>query len=60
MILGQTVPPQVDILDEKIEGIRGFGTLKVVPGGESLATSFRFGLPASVITQSDTDRWPTA
>lgn len=54
MILGQTVPPQVDILDEKIEGIRGFGTLKVVPGGESLATSFRFGLPASVIIQSDT------
>ena len=49
MILGQTVPPQVDILDEKIEGIRGFGTLKVVPGGESLATSFRFALPASVI-----------
>jgi hypothetical protein len=53
-ILGQTVPPQVDILDEKIEGIRGFGTLKVVPGGESLATSFRFGLPASVVSQSDT------
>ena len=51
MILGRTVPPQVDILDEKIEGIRGFGTLKVVPGGESLATSFRFALPVSVIRQ---------
>ncbi len=53
-MLGFTVPPQVDILDEKIEGIRGFGTLKVVPGGESLATSFRFGLPASVVSRSDT------
>jgi len=54
MILGQTVPPQVDILDEEIEGIRSFGTLKVVPGGESLSTSFRFALPASVISLSDT------
>jgi hypothetical protein len=53
MILGQSVPPQVDNLDEKIEGIRGFGTLKVVPGGESLSTSFRFALPVSVITPSD-------
>ena len=48
-ILRQTVPPQVDILDEKIEGLRGFGALKVVPGGESLATNFRFALPASVL-----------
>jgi hypothetical protein len=54
MILGQTVPPQVDILDEEIEGIRGFGALKVVPGGETLSTSFRFALPTSVISQSDT------
>lgn len=54
MILGQTVPPQVDILEEEIEGIRGFGTLKVVPGGESLSTSFRFALPASVVSLSDT------
>jgi hypothetical protein len=48
-MLRQTVPPQVDILDEKIEGIRGFGTFKVVPGGGSLATNFRFALPASVL-----------
>ena len=48
-MLRRTVPPQVDILDEKIDGIRGFGTFKVVPGGESLATNFRFALPASVL-----------
>jgi hypothetical protein len=53
-MLRLTVPPQVDILDENIDGIRGFGTFKVVPGGESLASSFRFRLPASVISQSDT------
>jgi hypothetical protein len=52
-MLGNTVPPQVDILDEKMDGIHGFGTYKVVPGGESLATSFRFGLPTSVISQSE-------
>lgn len=51
-ILRQTVPPQVDILDEKIEGLRGFGTFKAVPGGESLASNFRFALPASVLSQS--------
>ncbi len=49
MILQRTVPPQVDILEEKIEGVRGFGTLKVVPGGQSLATNFRFSLPAGVV-----------
>lgn len=53
MILEQSVPPQVDILDEKIEGVRGFGTLKVVPGGESISTGFRLGLPASVIRRDN-------
>ncbi len=49
MILGRTVPPQVDILEEEIEGVRGFGTMKVVPAGESLSTSFRFALPPGVL-----------
>jgi hypothetical protein len=53
MILGQAVPPQVDILDEKLDGIRGFGTLKVVPGKESISTSFRFGLPAGVLQRDE-------
>lgn len=49
MIRKRTVPPQVDVLDDNLDGLRGFGTLKVVPGGESLATSFRFALPVSVL-----------
>lgn len=49
MIRKRTVPPQVDVLNDKLDGLRGFGTLKVVSGGESLATSFRFALPASVL-----------
>ena len=48
-MLRQIVPPQVDILDDEIKGVRGFGTYKVVPGGESLATNFRFALPVSVL-----------
>jgi hypothetical protein len=48
-LLKHAVPPQVDILDEEIEGVRGFGTLKVVPGGQSLATTFRFALPPGIL-----------
>jgi len=53
MIRGRTVPPQVDLLEEKIEGARGFGTMKVVPAGESLASGFRFSLPAGVVDRQD-------
>ncbi len=56
MISGRAVPPQVDILEEEMEGLRGFGTLKVVPGGESLSSSFRFGLPASVVRPASAGR----
>jgi hypothetical protein len=49
MILRQNVPAQVDILDEGINGVQAFGTLQVVPGGQSLTTSFRFALPAAVL-----------
>lgn len=48
-MLMRTVPPQVDVLDEELEGLRGFGTYMVVPGGQSLASNFRFGLPVSVL-----------
>ncbi len=51
MMLKQAVPPRVDSLDdEEIDGVQGFGTLLVVPGGQTLHTSFRFGLPAGVVT----------
>jgi len=49
MILGRAVPPQVDILEEEMDGVRGFGTMKVVPAGESLSTSFRFAMPPGVL-----------
>lgn len=43
------VPAQVDILDENIQKVNGFGTYLVVPGGEKMETSFQFLLPSSVI-----------
>jgi hypothetical protein len=49
MIVKQDVAAQVDDLDEKIDGVKAFGTLQVIPGGESLTTSFQFALPASII-----------
>ena len=49
MLIKQDVPAQVDILDEGIDGVQTFGTLQVIPGGESAVTSFTFALPDSVI-----------
>jgi len=49
-ILEQEVPPRVDILDEEINGVRGYGTLLVVPGGQSLTTTFQFALPPGVLS----------
>ena len=54
MIRRQAVPAQVDILDEEIDGVQVFGVLKVVPGGQSVATNFEFILPGHIIkTQRD-------
>ena len=53
MLLERRVPARVDELDEEIGGIRGFGTLIVVPGGQSLNTGFDFALPASAISHTD-------
>jgi hypothetical protein len=49
MILKQGVPARVDVLDEELNGLQAFGTLKVVPGGQSLTTMFQFHLPAQVL-----------
>jgi hypothetical protein len=49
MIRHQTVPPQVDVLDEGIDGVQEYGLLKVVPGGRTMETDFRFGLPAGIL-----------
>lgn len=58
ILLGETVPARVDLLDEVIDGVQGFGTLLVVPGGQSLSTGFEFALPDSVILhEEDSDRF---
>jgi hypothetical protein len=46
---GKAVPARVDTLDEELPGIQAFGTLLVVPGGQTQSTSFRFALPPTVI-----------
>ena len=59
MLSGIDVPPQVDALggEEEIQGVQGFGFLKLVPGGETVATNLRFGLPASVVTREADGAW---
>ncbi|MEP0805743.1 MAG: DUF4012 domain-containing protein [Chloroflexota bacterium] len=53
ILLERTVPARVDLLDESLDGIQGYGTLLVVPGGQSLETAFEFALPASVVSQKE-------
>jgi hypothetical protein len=53
MLLGKGVPARVDELEEEIPGMRGFGTLLVVPGGQSWNTGFKFRLPPSILSDSD-------
>jgi hypothetical protein len=49
--LGSNVPARVDPLDhDEIENIQAFGTLVLVPAGQSVVTSFEFKLPASVLS----------
>lgn len=49
MILGKDVPAKVDALEEKLDGVKGYGTLLVVPGSETISTGFDFSLPTSVV-----------
>jgi hypothetical protein len=54
MINDRSMPaPRVDVLDEEIEGVQGFGTLMVVPGGRSISANFHFGLPTTILSYSD-------
>ena len=48
-LLHESVPARVDILEEELPGAQGFGTLLVVPGQETLSTSFEFALPVNVL-----------
>lgn len=49
MIMNQHVPPRVDVLDEGLQGLQSFGTMIVVPGGQTVNTGLRFALPAGRI-----------
>jgi hypothetical protein len=51
VMLDQDVPARVDVLNEQVHGLQGFGTLMVVPMGQSLQTSFQFRLPVAIITK---------
>ncbi|MGB8214182.1 MAG: DUF4012 domain-containing protein [Anaerolineales bacterium] len=52
-ILEKDVPARVDNLsNDGIDGVQAFGTLQVVPGGESVVTTFQFALPASLVQSS--------
>ncbi|MDX1377703.1 MAG: DUF4012 domain-containing protein [Anaerolineales bacterium] len=53
MLLGRRVPARVDMLDEEMDGVNGYGTLLVVPGGESRGTGFDFSLPASIFDRDE-------
>jgi len=57
MLLERTVPARVDLLDENIDGVQGYGTLIVVPGGQSLQTAFQFSLPPTVISHEQDGRF---
>ncbi len=55
---GLDIPARTDTLDEKISGVQAYGTLLVVPTGQSLDTSFLYSLPADVVSRNtDIESW---
>ncbi|MBI1856460.1 MAG: DUF4012 domain-containing protein, partial [Chloroflexi bacterium] len=55
-ILNQSVPPRVDKLEEGLPGLDSFGTLLVVPGGQTVNVSLRFALPVKRILLQSKDQ----
>jgi len=49
IMLDEDIPARVDILDENLQGLQGFGTLLVVPMGKTLEIDFQFILPDSIL-----------
>jgi hypothetical protein len=57
-MIGQESPPvQVDLLNEEIAGVQGFGTIQVVPASDSLTTDFQFLLPPDVLQAWTNNQW---
>ena len=57
MILHTSPAAKVDVLNEQIPGVQAFGTMQVVPYGQSLTISFRFGLPATILQVQPGNGW---
>ena len=56
MLLGETIPARIDPIDEGLSNINEYGTMMVVPEGQTLDTSFKFTLSPSVVSfDSDTN-----
>jgi hypothetical protein len=51
MIVKKDIEEHVDLLDEGLANIQAFGTLKVVPGSESVTTVFHYSLPPATLLQ---------
>ena len=51
------VPAHVDTLDEGINNIQVYGTLQVVPGGESLTSVFNFALPPATVLEPQANQY---
>jgi hypothetical protein len=51
MTWGEGVDAQVDLLEEELEGLQGFGALMVVPGNEAQLNSFHYRLPEQVLVK---------
>lgn len=49
MILEKSHPAKVDVLNEEIDGVQGFGTMQVVPASEYRIMLFEFLLPPDVL-----------
>lgn len=49
MLLRRGQAGRIDLLEEGLPGLEAFGTLMVVPGGESIGLGFDFALPATVL-----------
>ena len=50
MVWSDGLDAPVDQLDEELEGLQGFGTLMVVPGGSTQLNNFRYQLPEGALT----------
>ena len=49
VLLGEQIPARVDTIEENIPEVNGYGTMMVIPEGQTLDTSFKFQLSSNVV-----------